>query len=103
MRVRVRIIFLFSLVLNVALGVALITWLASAPENKPRVVRPFSAASLNSNGIRFISKTNILIRPRAFSWQEVESPDYAVYVENLRALGMPDTTVRDIIVADVDQ
>jgi len=103
MRVRVRILFLFSLVLNVALAVALITWLVSAPENKPRVVRPINAASLNSNTLRIISKTNILIRPRAFTWQEVESPDYAVYVQNLRALGMPDKTVRDIIIADVDQ
>ena len=99
---RVRIIFLFSLVLNVALGVALITWLASAPANKSRLVRPINAAAVNSNLPRII-KTNVLIRPRAFTWQEVESPDYAIYVENLRALGMPGTTVRDIIVADVDQ
>lgn len=99
---RVRIIFLFSLVLNVALGVALVTWLVLAPASKPRVVRPISAASINSNMARII-KTNVLIRPRTFTWEEVESPDYAVYVQNLRALGMPETTMRDIIVADVDQ
>ena len=72
MRVRVRIIFLFSLVLNFALGVALITWLVSAPGNKPRVVRPINAAAVTSNLPRII-KTNILVRPRAFTWQEVES------------------------------
>ena len=49
------------------------------------------------------SGPNILVRPRIFTWQEVESADYAVYVENLRALGMPETTIRDIIVADIDQ
>ncbi|HTD65881.1 MAG TPA: LysM domain-containing protein [Candidatus Limnocylindria bacterium] len=99
---RVRIIFLFSLVLNAALGVALITWLASAPENKPRVVRPINFAAVNGRQAPIV-KTNVLVRPRSFAWQEVESPDYVVYVENLRLLGMPATTVRDIIVADVEQ
>lgn len=93
---------LVSLVLNVALAVALVTWLSSASNHKPRVVRPINAAAVTSNRLPIL-KTNILVRPRAFTWQEVESRDYAVYVENLRALGMPDTTIHDIIVADVDQ
>ena len=100
---RVRGLLLVSLLVNVALGVAVITWLASGPAKKSNLVRPVTAATANSNLPRMIVKTNVLLRPRVFSWQEVESPDYAVYVENLRALGMPDTTIRDIIVADVDQ
>lgn len=99
---RVRTILLVSLVLNVALGVALVTWVSSARNEGPRVVRSPSPALIQSNLIRIV-KTNVLVRPRAFTWQEVESPDYAVYVENLRALGMPESTIRDIIVADVDQ
>jgi hypothetical protein len=99
-----RSVLLVSLVLNVALAVALVTWLSLAPNNKPRLVRPINAAAFNSNLTpRTVMKTNVLLRPRAFTWEEVESPDYAVYVENLRALGMPDSTIRDIIVADVDQ
>jgi LysM repeat protein len=100
---RARTLLLISLVLNVALVSALVTWLSSAPKNIPRVVRPINAASVNSNIVRTINKTNLLIRPRAFTWQEIESQDYAVYVENLRQLGMPSNTIRDIIVADVDQ
>ena len=99
---RARAILLVSLVLNVALGVALVTWLTSAPNTSPRVVRSINAAEINSNVVRII-KTNVLVRPRAFTWLEVESPDYEIYVQNLRALGMPDSTVRDVIVADVDQ
>src|SRR5688572_14105529 len=57
---------------------------------------------VNSNSIRIL-KTNVLVRPRLFSWQEVESADYATYIENLRGLGMPENTIRDIIIADVDQ
>lgn len=93
---------LVSLVLNVALAVAVVTWLSSASNTKPRVVRAINPLMVNSNLIRIV-KTNVLIRPRVFTWTEVESPDYAVYISNLRELGMPETTVRDIIVADIDQ
>jgi hypothetical protein len=94
-------VLLVSLVLNVALAVAVVTWLSSA-SNQPRVVRPVNAAAVNSNKV-LVVKTNVLVRPRAFTWHEVESLDYATYVQNLRELGMPETTIRDIIVADVDQ
>ncbi len=97
-----RSTLLVSLVLNVALAVALVAWLAFAPNYGPRVVRSPNLAAINSNSFRII-KTNLLIRPRTFTWQEVESQDYAIYVQNLRDLGMPETTIRDIIVADIDQ
>jgi hypothetical protein len=102
LQARMRSILLVSLVLNVALAVALVTWFTSAPDNKPRVVRAINAAAVNSNRPPIV-KTNILVRPRTFTWQEIESGDYATYVQNLRALGMPEPTIRDIIVADVDQ
>lgn len=38
-----------------------------------------------------------------FDWRHVESADYREYIANLRAVGCPDATVRDIIVADVTQ
>ena len=99
---RVRIILLVSLVLNVALAVGLVTWMSSAANNRPRVVRAPNVAAINARPIPIL-KTNVLIRPQFFTWRSVESQDYAVYVENLRNLGMPETTIRDIIVADVDQ
>ncbi len=36
-----------------------------------------------------------------FDWRQVESSDYRTYVSNLRAIGCPEQTVRDIIIADV--
>lgn len=95
-------VLLFSVLLNVALAAALVAWLSSVPINRTHVAAPINSIPVSSNLVRIV-KTNVLVRPRAFTWQEVESPDYAVYVENLRALGMPETTIRDIIVADVDQ
>ncbi len=38
-----------------------------------------------------------------FRWQQVESADYKVYIANLRAIGCPEETVRDIITADVNK
>ena len=39
----------------------------------------------------------------AFHWSQVESADYQTYIANLRAIGCPEQTVRDIIVADLNQ
>jgi hypothetical protein len=47
-------------------------------------------------------KTNVVIRRQAFSWNEIESSDYHVYIANLRRIGCPEKTIRDIIVADVN-
>jgi hypothetical protein len=40
---------------------------------------------------------------RTFTWESVESPDYREYITNLRAIGCPEETIRDIIVADVNK
>jgi RNA polymerase sigma factor (sigma-70 family) len=38
---------------------------------------------------------------KVFDWQTVESADYKAYIANLRAIGCPEETLRDIIRADV--
>ncbi|MCI0539773.1 MAG: hypothetical protein L0Z50_31580 [Verrucomicrobiales bacterium] len=40
--------------------------------------------------------------PEPFDWRKVESEDYRQYIANLRAVGCPEATVRDIIIADVN-
>ncbi|HEX4343282.1 MAG TPA: LysM domain-containing protein [Verrucomicrobiae bacterium] len=47
-------------------------------------------------------KTNVLVRHQFFSWGDLESSDYPTYVANLRAIGCPEQTVRDVIIADVN-
>ena len=39
---------------------------------------------------------------RVFTWHDIESPNYAVYTANLRDIGCPEQTIRDIIIADVN-
>jgi hypothetical protein len=40
---------------------------------------------------------------RKFDWHMVESEDYKKYIANLRAIGCPEETIRDIIIADVNK
>jgi hypothetical protein len=43
------------------------------------------------------------VRDSDFNWRMVESEDYRIYMQNLRAIGCPQNTIRDIIIADVDK
>jgi hypothetical protein len=38
-----------------------------------------------------------------FHWREIESEDYPIYIANLRAVGCPEKTIRDIILADLEK
>jgi len=51
--------------------------------------------------------TNLLEEPRqavisGFHWSQLESSNYTIYIANLRCVGCPEQTIRDIITADVD-
>lgn len=37
-----------------------------------------------------------------FHWAQLESADYRTYIAHLRGIGCPETTVRDILIADVN-
>src|SRR5688572_20538695 len=37
------------------------------------------------------------------SWRDVESTDYHRFIENMRSLEMPEETIRDIVLADVNK
>jgi len=41
--------------------------------------------------------------PPPFHWSALESPDYATYAANLRAIGCPERTLRDILLPDIQK
>ncbi|MBI3417120.1 MAG: hypothetical protein HY043_17655 [Verrucomicrobia bacterium] len=96
---RWRLILLVSLGLNFVLGSMALHWfrLPAREIRKSPVVSslPTPAASP--------VRTNVVVRRLSFSWNEVESDDYPTYIAHLREIGCPDATIRDIIVADVNQ
>ena len=48
-------------------------------------------------------RVNVVTRTQLISWKALESSDYMVYIRNLRAVECPEQTIRDIIIADVNQ
>ncbi len=48
-------------------------------------------------------KTQVVVRKQFFSWPQVETADYRAYIANLRDIGCPEQTIRDIIIAEVNQ
>ena len=69
----------------------------SSTEQKPPIstnVVPAGAKPMNSATLR-----NAI----TFDWHQVESEDYQDYIANLRSIGCPEETIRDIIKADVDK
>jgi LysM repeat protein len=81
--VRWRLLLAVSLGLNIT-PVPVSTGLQAATTNKPKT-------------------PGVVVRKQFFSWREVESADYPAYIANLRGIGCPEQTVRDIIIADVNQ
>ena len=100
---RLRIPFLISLGLNVIFAAAFLFGLVrfSSPKNAVFVRDIDASPALLTNHLQ----TNVIVRsapPPNFTWEQVESDDYVTYIENLRKIGCPPATIRDIIVADVN-
>lgn len=91
------------LVLSLAINLFLV-WERLQPQPTQTVQhRQFiPSRTLTTNILRPI-RTNIIVRPQTLTWRDIESDDYATYVQNLRAIGCPEQTIRDIIVADVNE
>ncbi|MBI3880417.1 MAG: hypothetical protein HY301_10195 [Verrucomicrobia bacterium] len=94
---RGRAFIIASVALNLALAAAL--WLERAGHAVPKTAPARLIRSVITNAPR----THIIIRKENFNWAELESEDYATFIENLRGIGCPPETIRDIVVADVNE
>lgn len=70
--------------------------------------RPGPELPLNTNPrparLRPVQLPPIQIRSAApLDWRSIESDDYPTYVANLRRIGCPEATIRDILIADIDK
>jgi hypothetical protein len=94
-----------AILLVLSLGInAFLTWerLQSKPSQTVLRRELPPTRTLTTNILRPI-RTNIIVRPQFLTWRDIESDDYTTYVQNLRAIGCPEQTIRDIIVADVNE
>jgi hypothetical protein len=104
---KTNLVLVASASLNVALCAG---WLLqSSPKAPPAVpAGEMVSASAASAALPVSEKpvthgVTILGRAEPFNWRTVESDDYRQYVANLRAIGCPEKTIRDIIMADVTE
>src|SRR6185369_3549505 len=93
--------FHFLLIFSVCVVATAILWL------RPRGgYRPSSGSTMDSpsemQADLSVATNSAHSGARAFSWHDVESSDYRVYVQKLRKIGCPESTIEDIVVADVN-
>ena len=99
----------FSLTLNVIL-LGLVLWFAlpgSQSEADSRISRLMTNRMLRVNHASAapparepLPEVETVNEP--FHWAQLESIDYRIYLANLRGIGCPESTARDILIADVN-
>ncbi|MEO6184251.1 MAG: hypothetical protein ABIP71_14325 [Verrucomicrobiota bacterium] len=101
----------FSLIANLALAGTVVylvknkeagdaPFVAQAPNNS--LSKPGSVTKLPA-GVKIVGKIETNTSVPQINWRMVESDDYRKYIENLRSIGCPEETIRDIITADVNK
>jgi hypothetical protein len=102
-----RATFTVSLLLNIVL-LAVAGFLLTAQKSKSlsKVATKTVSLEAESEALEVLTsepeKTSEPTRA-PFDWSMVASTDLEIYVKNLRAIGCPKSTIRDIIVAEADQ
>jgi plasmid stability protein len=91
---RARFWLIISVGFNLFLAASL--YVANEPLEEPAV-----SVSPAMNNLLF--RTNVLVRRENFTWEQVQSTNYAGLIRNLRAIGCPEQTIRDIITSDVNR
>src|SRR6185503_2879227 len=99
-----RTAIILSLGLNLALAVAA-CWLArKQPASAPETLVTEAITNRAEQGAEAVRLHPPPAETSArMHWNMVESKDYPVYIGNLRAIGCPEPTIRDIIYADVSE
>jgi hypothetical protein len=93
-----------SLWLNLGLSGALVYILLNQPKKvadpTPRAITE-TRPPVNEQ-IAAAPSAPVQIAPKPFHWSQLDDNDYHVYVNNLRAIGCPEPTLRAIVTADVN-
>jgi hypothetical protein len=91
------------------LGLGLLAW-AMVRAKQDREAESARATVLEESRQKPLSKAppvrvekRLLVVSNEFKWSQIESEDYKTYVARLRAIGVPEQTVRDILIADLDK
>jgi hypothetical protein len=100
-----RTIIVASLGLNAVLVAALAYYSVHGSKPEPAEEAP-SAVSAGATPAPVRSRAPAVVNINNgddFHWQDVESTDFKQYMANLRAIGCPEETIRDLIIAEVNK
>jgi len=94
------------LTLNVGLFLGILYYVLQA-----RLVSPFHTREPSSEAPATVQSSTsspavpeqVAVVTNQLQWAQLESEDYKTYVARLRAIGCPEQTIRDIIIADLDK
>jgi LysM repeat protein len=95
---RMRMLLIVSVGLNLLLAIVFFVPRHGGSGSSANAAEPVSSSGDSTNG-----KPKVVLRRQFFSWDELESTNYQAYIKNLRDIGCPESTIRDIIIADVNQ
>lgn len=88
--------------ISVLLNLLLFACLSYALRTRTSAIEPQPATPPPASTIETTSIPPVIIQPKPFRWSQLESTNYLTYIQNLRGIGCPEQTVRDIITADVE-
>jgi len=93
-----------SILLNCGLLCGLLLLLAAGGKAHSVAAPPAQFEEPPAAAETAVPATTVPVRgdERPFNWSQLESSDYSTYIANLRSIGCPEQTIRDIITADVD-
>ena len=91
---RARILLVVSLGFNLFLAASL--FVAIEPLREPPIPVPPPLDSV-------IVKTNVVVSQQNFTWKQLQSTNYVILINNLRLIGCPEQTIRDIVASEVNR
>ncbi len=94
---------LFSALLNLGL-VSAVVWVHSRQRQVPSAVHTTTRTNpATTNAVQTLRVVVVDAAPARFTWRSIQTNDYGQYIANLRGVGCPEETIRDIITADVNR
>jgi len=100
---KLRLILILSVCVNLALAGAY--FIGKRPSTAPESTTQTADATKSTTKSNRERRAQIVVNgvTNDFRWSSVESDDYRHYIANLREIGCPEETIRDIIMADVNK
>jgi hypothetical protein len=95
---------LVSVLINALLLAGILSLWPKLPPNETALIGASFNPSLDTlagNGTAGVPNAELGPTCGRFHWSQIESTDYRTYVANLRSIGCPEQTIRDIIATDI--